>query len=201
MVTNIYFIRHAQPNLDNHDDFQRELSDKGLQDCQLLTQYFKQIPIHAILSSPYKRAYDTLKPLAKNKHLSIQTDSRFRERKITSEWIKDFDTFAQKQWADFSYHLPAGESLQDVQIRMLDGLTEALHTYPDKTIVIGSHGTAISSLIHYFYPDFGYRDFFLLKDTMPFILKLECQGRHCLSIDLYNVFTEQSFTYFSNKAD
>lgn len=34
MKTKVYFIRHAEPNYDNHDDISRELSPKGLQDSQ-----------------------------------------------------------------------------------------------------------------------------------------------------------------------
>lgn len=30
MVTKIYFIRHVEPNYENHDDMLRELSSKGM---------------------------------------------------------------------------------------------------------------------------------------------------------------------------
>lgn len=36
-MTHIYFVRHAQLNYDNHDDFSRELSEKGLEDRKLAT--------------------------------------------------------------------------------------------------------------------------------------------------------------------
>ena len=29
-MTNIYFVRHAQPNYENHDDLTRELTEKGM---------------------------------------------------------------------------------------------------------------------------------------------------------------------------
>ncbi len=29
-MTHIYFIRHAEPNYKNHDDLNRELTEKGL---------------------------------------------------------------------------------------------------------------------------------------------------------------------------
>lgn len=28
-MTNVYFVRHAQPNYENHDDLTRELTEKG----------------------------------------------------------------------------------------------------------------------------------------------------------------------------
>ena len=34
-MTHVYFVRHAQPNYENHDDFFRELSPQGLADRAL----------------------------------------------------------------------------------------------------------------------------------------------------------------------
>ena len=54
-MTTIYFVRHAEPNLSNHDDKSRELSSKGLQDRKLVTEYLKDKEIDLVISSPYKR--------------------------------------------------------------------------------------------------------------------------------------------------
>ena len=40
-MTNVYFVRHAQPNYENHDDPTRELTEKGLQDRKLVTELMK----------------------------------------------------------------------------------------------------------------------------------------------------------------
>ena len=40
-MTNVYFVRHAQSNYENHDDLTRELTEKGLQDCKLVTELMK----------------------------------------------------------------------------------------------------------------------------------------------------------------
>lgn len=40
MITTVYLVRHAEPNFYNHNDMDRELTPKGLQDCQLLLNYF-----------------------------------------------------------------------------------------------------------------------------------------------------------------
>ena len=34
-MTNIYFVRHAEPNYNNHDDLTRELSPKGFVNNEL----------------------------------------------------------------------------------------------------------------------------------------------------------------------
>lgn len=40
-MTNVYFVRHAHPNYENHDDLTRELTEKGLQDRKLVTELMK----------------------------------------------------------------------------------------------------------------------------------------------------------------
>ena len=37
--TNVYFVRHAEPDLSNHDDLTRARTDKGMRDRLLVTAY------------------------------------------------------------------------------------------------------------------------------------------------------------------
>ncbi|MGT2742608.1 histidine phosphatase family protein [Streptococcus plurextorum] len=189
MKQKIYFIRHCEPNYDNHNDRERELTEKGLQDCQLLIDYFSDKKIDKIFSSPYKRAYDTVFPLSEKYGLEIQIVHDFRERKIDSVWIDDFTSFTQKQWLDFSYKLSDGESLQEVQDRNIAALSDILRKHHKEHIVIGSHGTAISTIINYFIPAFNYNDFNQIKSLMPFVLVLTFEDDKGVSINLDNIFT------------
>lgn len=63
VMTHIYFVRHAEPNFNNHDDKSRELSEKGMADRRLVTDFMEDKAIDAVLSSPFKRAVDTVKVL------------------------------------------------------------------------------------------------------------------------------------------
>ncbi len=62
-MTELYFIRHCEPNYENHDDLTRELSPKGQADTGLVAGYLRDKNISAVLSSPFKRAVDTVAPL------------------------------------------------------------------------------------------------------------------------------------------
>ena len=181
-MTNVYFIRHAEPNYENHDDLSRELSPKGLQSSKELVNSFAGIQIDAFYSSPYLRAVDTIKPLADSRGRSIHLIPDFRERKITDHWIEDFTGFTERQWADFHYHLPGGESLSMVQERNIRALEDLLQAHPDQTILIGTHGTALSTIINYYKPDFQLADFHRIKGVFPWIVEGEFQGTSCLSI-------------------
>lgn len=184
----IYLIRHAEPNYNNHNDFDRELTSKGLQDCQLITDFFKDISIDTIYSSPFKRAVQTITPLAKAKDLPIQLQSDFRERKIDDTWIDDFNAFTTKQWEDFNYKLTQGESLQEVQDRVLHQLKQVLST--EKPVsVISSHGTAISTILNAYDNNFELSNFQRIKAVMPFIATLTFEHQELISLTLTNPFT------------
>lgn len=85
------------------------------------------------------------------------TDSHY-ERKIN-------------QWSDFSFKLSDGECLKEVQDRNISALNGVLKQYPGKNIVVGSHGTALSTIINYYDRSFGYEDFENIKLLMPWIVE------------------------------
>ena len=83
---------------------------------------------------------DTVRPFADHKGYPITLIEGFKERKVSSEWIEDFDAFAKKQWEDFEYNIGDGETLGQVQRRNIEALQNVLTMYQGKTVVIGSHG-------------------------------------------------------------
>lgn len=182
-MTTVYFVRHAQPNYENHDDLTRELTEKGLQDRMRVVEVLREIPIHAVLSSPYKRAVDTVQPLADRRGLPVESDADFRERKVGDGWLEDFTAFAKRQWADFDFALEHGESLRQVQARNVAALERVLEQYHGKTIVIGSHGTALSTLVEHFAPGFGYEGFDRIRNIMPWVVRFTFEDGNCIGVE------------------
>ncbi len=189
-MTHIYFIRHAEPNYNNHDDMSRELTAKGLEDRALVTEFLADRGIDLVFSSPLKRAVDTVKDFADRHDLAVTTVDDFRERKVDSGWIEDFHSFSQKQWEDFSYKLSDGESLKEVQKRNISALKKILKQYPEKTIAIASHGTALSTIINYYEPSFGFEDFERIRTLMPWVVHCSFDGTTCTAIEAYDLFSD-----------
>lgn len=189
-MTIIYFVRHAAPNYNNHDDAVRELTPQGLIDRKRVTEFLWNKDIDTVLSSPYKRAVDTVREFADAKGLEITLVDGFRERKVDSGWIEDFNGFCRRQWEDFAFKLSGGESLREVQKRNIDALNQVLYTYNDNNIVIGSHGTALSTIINYFDSSFGYNEFVKIKNLMPWIVMFKFERNKCVEIQKYNLFKE-----------
>lgn len=192
MKTTVYFIRHAEPNFNNHDDMSRELSAKGMSDRKLVTRFLADKDVTVALSSPYRRAIDTISDFTESKGLDIATVDDFRERKVGNVWLEDltsFQEFCRNQWADFNYRLPDGESLGEVQKRNISALNSVLKKYRNQTIIVGSHGTALSTVINFYDRAFGYSDFEKIRTLMPWVVKFTFQDDVCAEIRQYNLFS------------
>ena len=169
----------------------RELTEKGLSDRLLVTRFLEGQSIDVLLSSPYKRAVDTIKDYADKHDMVIHCIDAFRERKIdVCWWLGDFSAFSKRQWEDFQYNLPGGESLGEVQERNVKALKSAMQKYPGKNIVVGSHGTALSTIIHYFDNSFGYEDFDSIRNLTPWIVKFVFENDICIEIEKIDLFAQ-----------
>ena len=59
--------------------------------------------------------------------------------------------------------------------------------YSDKTIVIGTHGTALSSIFNYYDSSFNGDSFMKIIDLMPYIVKMDFEGK--INISKEEVFS------------
>lgn len=166
----------------------RELTNKGLKDRTLVTEFLMDKQIQVILSSPYKRAVDTVRDFAEIKGMDITVIDEFRERKVGNEWIEDFNSFCKKQWENFEYKLSDGESLKEVQDRNIFKLKKVILKYKGKNIVVGSHGTALGTIINYYDKKFEYSEFDKIRYLMPWIVEFTFDEEDCIKIQNYNLF-------------
>lgn len=174
MLTKIFFVRHAEPVHSFKDDRTRPLSPEGAADIRAVAEKLKDKAIDVFYCSPYKRSLDTISGAAAFYGAAIRTDERLREREV-GEGHNDKDII-KKRWSDFDFHEQGGESLNSLQRRNVEALKDILNDNPGKNIVIGTHGSALSSILNYFDPDFGYEDFMRIVGWMPFIIELDFDG-------------------------
>lgn len=187
--TKVYFVRYARADISNHDDASRGLSKEGLAGARQVAHFLQDKGVDAVLSSPYRRAVDTLRPFAERAGLDIVIVDDFRERRIAGEWISDFDAFVKAQWVDRDYALPGGESLRQAQVRSLAALDKVLKEYAGKTVAIGTHGAVLSAVIDHYDPTFGYSGFERIRSLMPWVVEFTFAGRlvkiRPLKLDVY----------------
>ena len=146
-MTKVYFVRHAQPEHDWEEDRTRPLTEEGKKDSIVVLEFLSNKKIDAFYCSPYKRSMDTIAETAAFFAKEIITDERLREREKGPDG-NNHGMF-QKRWADHNYHEEGGESIAMVQKRNIEALKEILSDNTDKDIVIGTHGTALSTILKF----------------------------------------------------
>ena len=181
-ATTVYFVRHAKPDRSVHQDDIRPLTAEGERDAAMLVERFRRIHIDAIYTSPYLRAEQTVLPLAIARGLAIGEVWDFRERKVDDHWIEDWHSFIENQWADRDYKLPGGESLNEVAQRNMAALEPILKKRAGQTLVIGTHGTALSTILSHCDPARGLGAFVEMMPKMPHVVRLRFVGDHFIDI-------------------
>ena len=175
-MTQIIFVRHAEPQSDWAEDATRPLVPFGKFMAQKLPDMFPDIAVDAFYSSPYRRSVDTVTPWAAARGQEVQTDARLRERQYCAPDAYG-DELLEKRWADFSFAEEGGECLAEVQTRNVAALQEILALYDGKTVVIGTHGTALSTMLHYYDQSFGCAGFRRIRAWLPYVVRVDFVGQ------------------------
>lgn len=196
-MTKVFFVRHAQPEHSWEEDRTRPLTEEGKNDSSVVLEFFKDKNIDVFYSSPYKRSFDTIADAASYYGLEITTDERLKERQKGKDG--NISGMFQRRWADHNYHEVDGESIAMVQERNLEAIDEILSDNSDKNIVIGTHGTALSTILNYYDKNFGCDDFLRIIDWMPYIIELDFEGKQLVG-KVEHCYIEKEFKG-NNRAD
>ena len=150
----IYFMRHSEPlkpiNINSDDSLQVQnekwgLTINGEKLAEKKSQLNELNNFDIVISSNYVRAISTAKYFTKDK---IFIDDNFGERKFgINNWNELPKDFGKKQFDDFNYKLPNGESINEVIGREYHSLTNILNNYHDKKVLIVGHATALAALL------------------------------------------------------
>ena len=189
-MTTVYFIRHAESETSVRDGRTRPLTQKGFSSRTLVTAFLQNKNINAVLSSPFKRAVDTISDFAEQNGFEINIVEDFREQKSSSDMRRDnpeFRSFLERQWADFTYTFSDGECLKEVQKRNISALTNVLAEYKDKNIVIGTHATALSVIINYYDNSYGFKNFKEMEHKLPLAVKMVFHELKCVEIEKFDL--------------
>lgn len=179
-MTTIYFVRHAHSTY-TKEERERPLSEKGHCDAENVTQLLKDKHIDVVISSPYKRAIQTVQGIANTYHVSIEIEEDLRERLLSSEPVADFNDAIENVWEDWSFAYEGGESNDVAQRRAVICMQNILKKYEDKNIVIGTHGNIMVLLMNYFDSKYDFQFWKTLH--MPDVYKLTFDNNRFISAE------------------
>jgi 2,3-bisphosphoglycerate-dependent phosphoglycerate mutase len=169
MESNIYLVRHAH-SIYTPDELMRPLSERGLSDAMQVTELLKNEKIDYVISSPYKRAIQTVMGIAEHFNFKIQIEEDFKERELSKKPVEDFDHVIKQVWGDFNLSWDEGESNNIAQNRGVNVTKKILNEYKGKSVVVGTHGNIMVLIMNYFDKKYDFKFWQDLK--MPDIYKL-----------------------------
>lgn len=150
-MNKLYIIRHGKTDWNNLRLMQGRvdipLNEEGREDAVKLTSSINLSDIDICLSSPLKRARETAEIIVQNK-LKIIYDDLLIERDFGDyEGCEVNFDLIQKQW-DYNLNDKSGniESIKECLNRAKVFLDKLKKDYPNKTILIISHGSFIKAL-------------------------------------------------------
>lgn len=175
-TTILYFIRHAEPDFSEPDNYKRKLTVSGEIQAQRLSEIFNDINVDGVYSSPYLRAIKTVEPIAKSKSLNVQLLDQFRERKSSDYRVskEKFLRYGKHQWDDFDFKLCGGESLNDVKNRYNTGVRIIINQHAQSQnciFAVGCHIAGLCAYISQFNLISNYEEYKKYASKMPLIVK------------------------------
>lgn len=173
-MTKLYFVRHAEPDFSWIDTKSRPLTEEGISDTEKVLEFFKQLEIHDFYSSTYERSINTIASTASHFNKEIIKDTRLIEREAGIDGNQH--KLIRKRWQDKEFYEHGGESINMVQARNINAINDILLNHKDKSIVIGTHGTSLGTILNYYDNRFDYDDFIRIFNWMPYIIELRFNG-------------------------
>ena len=159
-VMNLLLIRHAA------NDWVGErlagwtpdvhLNEEGQAQAVALARRLADVPLSAIYSSPLERTLETAQPLAQAQGLSVQVRDGLGETGY-GDWtgralkeLKDEKLWPVVQVYPGGVRFPGGESMREVQARVVAELDAIRDSHPDQTVAVVSHSDPIKMAVaHY----------------------------------------------------
>ncbi|MDX8046186.1 histidine phosphatase family protein [Gracilibacillus sp. S3-1-1] len=165
----ILLIRHCHATGQHRDS---PLSRQGLQQAHDLISKIEALsfPIDRIITSPYLRAQETIKPFAISHQIAVEVDERLKERLLSEEPIDDWMDILEESFLNLHFKLPGGESSNEAYKRAEEVLDECMEDEMNENIIIVTHGNLLALMLQKFYVDFGFHEWKSLSNPDMFLI-------------------------------
>lgn len=159
MGLRLYLVRHGETNWNAVGKFQGHsdvpLSEVGRRQAARLAQYLKNIKIDVVLASDLKRALETAQIVSGKPADEIITDLNLREinfghwEGLTYDEINASYGEILQKWRKepLNTRIPGGEVFSEVAERTTAAVQKIIDQYPNKNVLVVSHGAAIRAII------------------------------------------------------
>ena len=165
MTRTIYLVRHCDASGQEPD---AELTAEGRVQAEELADFLKELNVKRIVSSPFTRAVQSVKPAAERLGLDIRTDERLQERVLGSGEMPDWLEKLEESFMDSNVKLSGGESGLEAQDRAAEVIADAT----DGTVIV-THGNLMALMLQSADPAYGFEEWKSLSNPDVFEMTIE----------------------------
>lgn len=179
-ATQFILVRHGETAWNREGRIQGHLDSplnlEGIAQAKTLAERLRVESFDVLISSDLGRARSTAQYIAMRTGHSVVVDARLRERHygifqgLTRAAARSVypDVYARYHDESVNYAIPGGESTEECFLRNLECLQELGAQYPDKRIVVVTHGGVLDGLYRHVMrlPHVGSRAFTIVNASL-----------------------------------
>ena len=170
--TTIYLLRHAHAEWREDED--RPLSSDGIKAANVVAERLSGRPIVAVYTSPSRRSFETIEPLARCLGLRPEVVSDLRERELPAAAAEEFEALVREAWSSPDQSPRGGESNVRAQIRGLAVVRTVAERHVGSQVVLATHGNLLALVLNALDGKFAYE--FWRRLSFPDIYRLTFAG-------------------------
>ena len=178
-LASLLVIRHAESPWS--PDEMRPLSGSGRTASENLVEPLAALGLNAIYSSPYRRAIETVEPLAARLNLPIYEVEDLRERTLGSISGVPFEEAVAATFSNFDRVYPGGESSRNAQQRAVRAIDRIIEAHPRDQVAVATHGNLLTLYLNALFRDVGFQ--FWRSLTLPDVYEISSSGSGKLTFE------------------
>ncbi|KGA98356.1 phosphoglycerate mutase [Alkalihalobacillus alcalophilus ATCC 27647 = CGMCC 1.3604] len=166
----IYLVRHCSAI---GQEPEAELTEVGIEQAKMLVDFFSDKNIDRVVSSPFKRALQTIEPFCEQEGKTIQVENNLRERVLSTQDMPDWFERLRDTYDDRDLKFAGGESNNEAAIRVMAVLESLIMDEGVNHAVVVTHGGALSLILNHFDESFGFEQWQKLSNPDVFVLEIQ----------------------------
>jgi 2,3-bisphosphoglycerate-dependent phosphoglycerate mutase len=167
----LYLVRHCQATGQEPD---APLTEAGKQQAISLANWFNEVPIECIISSPFARAYQSIMPLSERLGLAVELDERLIERVLSSVPLDSWRKRLAETFIDLDLSFEGGESSRTAMARGVAVVNQAIEKIINPVIIV-THGNLMTLILKHFNEQVGYAEWENLHNPDVYCVKFSSE--------------------------
>jgi len=148
----LYIVRHCEAA---GQEPSAPLTERGKGQAKALCAFLARFDVERIVSSPFVRAIESIKPLGARLGIAPETDPRLVERTLSAVPIADWRERLRDSFQDLDLVIEGGESSRVAMERARNAVADVLGHPAHRTVIV-THGNLMALMLKTFEDSIGF---------------------------------------------